>query len=421
MRVVLLEGRSFCGGRAYAFREPTLGTTIDNGQHLLMGCYRATFEYLRHIGSLDQVSILPRLQVDFLGPDARPAPLVCPGWPAPWHLLAGLSRWRGVSWRDIWGLARRAGSVRRMDADDYATLDRRSVSEWLDTLEQGAQAREWLWTPLCLAIMNETPARASAAPFVMMLRDGLLDRTAPAGLAYPRTDLSNLLVTPALKFLRVQGALIQMGQVVTDLEYSNGRVQAVQCRNGQRIAADRVIVALPPRALQELVGHGAQSSHPYWHSLAAWDTVPIVSVHLWYDRPVLTRPMTGLIGSRFHWAFDKTAVLREVPDQGHCVALVVSAGRAEAAWSRAEVIRAAQDEMQRYFPAARGAQLRHAQVTKELHATVSLSKGSAARRLPTVTPWANLFLAGDWTQTHLPATIEGAIRSGQAAARAAAP
>lgn len=421
--ITLLEQRSFCGGRAYSFREPVTGDVVDNGQHIMMGCYRATLRYLEQIGASDGVTCEPRLTVWFAAAHGALHALDCPPWTAPWHLAAGLARLRGFGFGNLWRLRKALRQLRDMDAAHYAALDQWSVAEWLAQCGQDARASAALWTPLTLAVMNEVPERASAAAFARMLHEGAMRADVPLGLVVPRRRLSALLVDPAVATLQSRGADVRCTTVVEQLVFADGRVRGVRDRNGNLLEGDVIISALPPRELQRLLAASGVAEDPHWAPLRAWDSVPILAVHLWYDRPVLPQPMVGLLDSPFHWAFDTTtlcaASVGDGPREQRCVALVSSACRDLIAASRAEVAAAAEAAMQRYFPLAREATLQHVQMTRELHATVGVTKGSAARRLPTRTPWPNVFLAGDWTQTFLPATIEGAVRSGVAAAEAA--
>lgn len=411
MHVTLCEQRSFCGGRAYAFREPVTGATIDNGQHLFMGCYRATFDYLQKIGAADGVTMELRLRVPLVDAAGRAATLDCPGWPPPWHLLAGLWWLRGFSKRSLWRLMKwfpspLAGEGR---GEGYAQFDHLSIADLLDQLGQDAAAREVFWTPLVLAVCNETPARASAAPLLAVMREAFAQRDVPTGLAFPRRDLSALLVHPAVAFVRARQGVVCEAATVEAILRNGATVTGVRLRGGEVLRADAYISALPPRPLHTALSADGGALPTGWDRLRAWQGVPLLSVHCWFDRPVMDVPMLGLIGSRFHWMFHK----------GHGVALVASAAREEAAWPRDRVIAEATQTVRHYLPAACDAKIMHVQVTKELEATISIAPGTAAMRLPTHTPWSNFFLAGDWTATGLPATIEGAVRSGQAAAVAA--
>lgn len=409
--VTLCEQRSFCGGRAYSFREPVTGAMIDNGQHLFMGCYRATFDYLQKIGAADGVTVEAKLRVPLVDAAGRAATLDCPGWPPPWHLLAGLWRLRGFSKRSLWQLMRKLPSplAGEGEGEGYAQFDHLSIADWLDQLGQDAAARAIFWTPLVLAVCNETPERASAAPLRAVMHEVFARKNTPMGLAFPRRNLSTLLVHPALAWLRARGADVREATTVEAILHNHATIAGVRLRGGAILHADTYISALPPRPLLTAMSANGGTLLAGWERLREWQGVPILSVHCWFDRPVMDVPMLGLIGSRFHWVFNK----------GNCIALVASAVREEATWPRERVIAEATHTVRQYLPAARDAKILHIQVTKELEATVSIAPGTAALRLPTHTPWPNFFLAGDWTNTGLPATIESAVRSGQSAAAAA--
>lgn len=412
-RVTILEARRFAGGRAYAFCDPATQQTLDNGQHLLMGCYQSTFEYLRTIGSAAQVEQCGTFDVTFRRADGSAPRLQCPPWPAPLHFAAGLWKMAGFSRGDLFRLGVGALPLMRMRPEVIAAYDNISVAQWLDTLGQSAVARKLFWEPLCLAVMNDTLDRASVAPLLAILREGLFNRAVPQGLAFPRASLSALFVDPALAWLAGRGARIDLGVGVDALTLQNDRIGCIRTMRGDTLPIEQIVCALSPRELLALLQRSGLAAAAPWSALAAWDTVPIVSVHLWYDRAILADRMVGLLDSPFDWVFPKDDI-----SGAHCVALVASAARDVAELPRAELLALAQCEVARFFPVARDATLRHAQMTKELHATVSLTPGSAARRLGPATPYANCWLAGDWTNTGLPATIESAIRSGGAAIRA---
>lgn len=419
-RVTLCEARSFCGGRAYSFTDPKTGEIIDNGQHLLMGCYRATFDYLARIGSRALVTVAPQLRVDLLRPDGTATEFSCPRLPAPWHVILGLLRWRSFPTRDVWRLRRGLGAWDGVVSPRPARHDplNISVAEWLDRCGQSLRARELFWEPLTVAVMNETMARAAAAPFLAMLREGLQTRGVPQGLAFPRAPLSHVFVDPAVAYVTARGAQIRTATTITQLDADPHHVRAVHTRAGEVLTADALIMALPPRELSRVMAASPWGAREPWTSLTAWESVPILSVHLWYDRPVLPASMVGLIGSPFHWAFDQQTLAGAKVGGRSSIALVSSACREMVAWSRDAIVQAAQQTIATYCRSAAGVTPRHTQVTKELHATVSLTPGIDGVRLSTRTGIRNLFLAGDWTQTYLPATIEGAVRSGYAAARA---
>ncbi|MBI2345293.1 MAG: pyruvate kinase, partial [Deltaproteobacteria bacterium] len=375
--VTLCEQRSFCGGRAYAFREPVTGDCIDNGQHLFMGCYRSTFAYLEKIGAGEGIITERRFTVPMMTADGRRNLLSCPDWRPPWHLLAGLWRLRGFPKRDIARLM--AGLIALARKGATLGADRISAAQLLDRLGQSARSRSLFWTPLVLAVCNETPERVSAAPLIAVIREAFGRRNGPQGLSFPVRDLSSLLVAPALTYLRARGSRLCEAAQVTALDRSDAGITGIGLRSGERLTADAYISAMPPRSLHRLLTAGVGTVPAGWERLNEWEEVPICSVHLWADRPIMTERMVGLLDGPFHWAFGQ--------DGGRRVALVTSAARELVVWPRERIVKEAIDALQRYLPTARGAVMRHVQVTKEITATVSLTPGSAVRRLPTVTPW----------------------------------
>lgn len=407
-QVTVLEQRAMCGGRAYAFTDPKSGHVVDNGQHVLMGCYQAALRYVDRIGAREHLHECSTLRVDLQDAQQRVSSLHCPPIPTPLHVFAGLLRMRAFPKRDVWRLLRHANTLHSMTPELYALRDEWSVSDWLDHCGQSDAARRILWEPLTLAVMNETMERASAAPMLMIMREGLLSRGVAQGLVIPRANLTTTLIDPALTALEQSGAAVRSTSGVERILCADGRVTGVQLRNGESLHSDVVISAVPPQALAKIIAASLELQRAHWDTLEQWQGVPILSVNLWFDRPVLEQRMVGLYDTPFHWAFDRG-------DGG--VALVASACGDIIKWSRQETLDAAITMMRTYFPKARAAQVKHTQLTKEMQATISMDVGSAARRLPTRTPWPNLLLAGDWTQTYIPATIEGAVRSGNVAAQ----
>jgi predicted NAD/FAD-dependent oxidoreductase len=201
-----------------------------------------------------------------------------------------------------------------------------------------------------------------------------------------------------------------VGAPVAGLSTIDGAVRGLRLRDGGEVEVDACVAALPPRALEPLVP--AELADRL--ALGRFETSPIVSAHLWLDRPVLEEPFVGLLGTTTHWLFDRS---RLVPDAGGpCVSAVISAGREAAGWETSRVAATVLDDMRTLLPAARGAQLRHVVVVKERHATIAPTPEAERLRPPAETPLANLFLAGDWTATGLPPTIESAVLSGERAA-----
>jgi squalene-associated FAD-dependent desaturase len=421
-RVVLLERRSFLGGRAYSFTDKTTGDTIDNGQHLMMGCYHRTLGFLEKIGSLDKLKFQPDPQVDFLqeGADGEVtrASFKCPPLPAPLHLLGGLARLKTIGWGDRLralgvGLAVRATGG---DRDKLADI---TVREWLDSLGQSERIQRRFWSPMALATLNEPPDVASADMFAQVIELGFMRTKRDSAMVISQVGLSDLYTRQAQRFIEDRGGELRLNADVSQIEFEAGAAAGVTLRSGDRIEADAVISAVPYFALRRMLPAEFAAAHfPYLDRLKS---APIVSINLWYDEPITDIEFAGLLDSPVEWVFNKNAINK---GGGHNpgrrrqhLALVISGAHEAATRPKEELIALADAEVKRFFPAARRRRPFHAFVVREHDATISHPVGTARLRPSGRTGFDNFFLAGDWTATGLPATIEGAVQSGQDCAR----
>ena len=419
-RVLVLEARPHLGGRARSFVDPETGSVVDNGQHLFMGCYRETLRFLGRLGSLDRLYLQPRLHVPFLDPGGRASAFSLPALPVfSWSVLWGLLRYPGLPFRGRWGLLRVAREVRRRTRGEGRAsadaLDDRSVTSWLASLGQGTAAGERLWRPLAIAALNEDPDRASAAMLLPVLREMFMGGAAGSRLGVPRVGLSDLYTEPAAHFLRARGSEIRLRAQVRQVLFEGGRASGVLLADGGRVAGAQVIAAVPPDDLLEMLPSEI-ASDPFFAGCSRLETSPIVSVYLWFGSEITDLPFAGLIGGEWQWLFNRRAFAGRSP-AGHGVTMVCSAARSFVEASRETLVRKALQDLHRFVPASRRAVLRHSLVLKEKRAAMAPLRGGLALRPPWRTPVAGFHLAGDWTATGLPATIEGAVISGHACAR----
>jgi zeta-carotene desaturase len=428
IRVLLLEARPHLGGRARSWIDPDTGAVVDNGQHLFLGCYRETIRLLERIGAAGRLEIQPRLEVPFVEPGGRVVRFRLPPLPSPWNLAAGFLRFPGLALRDRLGLLRVTREVKGRSrvrpapgaaggaapAREIADLDDRTVSSWLASLGQSARAGERLWYPLAIAALNEDPERASAAMFLPVLREAF--RTGAAGfrIGIPRVGLSDLYVEPAVRFLRSRGCEVRLRTQVRQVLIEGGRCTGILLPDGYRLAADAVVAATPPPELLEMLPSEI-AADPFFSGVARLEASPIVSVYLWFGSPVTDLAFTGLIGGTWQWLFNRKTFAGKAGG-AHGVTLVRSAARALVDRPRDALVRSALEEVHAFFPQARRANLRASLVVKERRAALAPLRGTLALRPPCRTPFRGLHLAGDWTATGLPATVEGAVWSGHACA-----
>jgi squalene-associated FAD-dependent desaturase len=417
LRVVVLDARSQLGGRATAFADRETGELVDNGQHVLFGCYRATFEFLERIGALDNVRVQPALSVPYLDGAGRRTVLRCPSLPSPLHLIAGVLDWDAIGWRDRLACLSLAGPLRRarrelLSSGTVTPTPDGTVSEWLAAHGQQGQLRSWLWEPLAVAALNQSPDVAAATTFLRVLAEMFgADRTASA-LALPTRPLHQMYAEPARAFIESRGGEVRLNalaRVIVD----RGRLVGVHVR-GARVETARVIAAVPWFDMRRLFG--GVSAAPLESIIADADrmaSMPIVTVNLWYDRRVMEDSFVGLPGREMQWVFDKRIAFGR--EASH-LSLVSSGATRLTSMTKDELIEVAASEVAAALPAVRAARLTHATVVREKQATFSLAAGQPPRP-GTLTPLPGLYLAGDWTDTGLPGTIESAVISGHRAAR----
>jgi squalene-associated FAD-dependent desaturase len=420
--VLLLERRGVLGGRATSFPDAATGEDVDNGTHLMIAGYGATLDLVRRAGASDLLLVQDHLKIDYRD-DRGWTSLDCPPLPAPWHLLAGLVPLR-LPWRSRWdavrlGLSARAGKVPR----DI------TLAEWFRRTGQTATTRRLLWDPLATAILNETPERAAAVLFREVFREAFLRRRDAARLVFLRAGYGRLHERLAAYF-RGRGGLVRRRALVESIEIEGDRVRAVrytqraetrdEIRRGvrahpERVEADAVVAAVPWSALPSLVPEPLRAERPFADAVRLRGS-PIVSIELWLDRVVMDRPMAGLRDTEVEWVFDKGRLYGREGAPQH-LAFIVSAAHRAVPRPNAELTGLAEAALRRYFPAMAEARVLRSLVLREPEATFSCDPEAEALRPGPATPVRGLVLAGDWTATGLPATIEGAVRSGRTAAR----
>ena len=405
---IVLDARPRLGGRATAFPDRDTGELVDNGQHVLFGCYRETLAFLERIGAAGNVRVQHALEIPFLDASGRRSLLSCPPLPAPWHLLAGVLRWDALPLRDRLSAIRLARPLRNAVATDRAL----TVAGWLRAHRQSDELIAWLWEPLAVAALNQPISEAAAAPFVRVLSDMFAPDRRASALVLPSTPLDRMYAEPARAFIESRGGQVRtsaLARVTTD----GIRVTGVQLRD-EWIPAGTVISTVAWHQLRTLFEAVPAVLTEQVDNASRMHSKPIVTVNLWYDRVVMEDQFVGLHGRSMQWVFDKRRVFGETASH---LSLVSSAASALVSLDSKQLIELAAREISESLPAAAAATLVRATVVREKHATFSLSPGQPPRPT-TVTPLKGFYLAGDWTDTGLPGTIESAVLSGRLAALA---
>ncbi|MCX6138419.1 MAG: hydroxysqualene dehydroxylase HpnE [Ignavibacteriales bacterium] len=415
--VHILEQSPQCGGRARSFRDPVTGDDVDNGQHILMGCYHETLRFIERIGTRRLISVQQPLRSVFREKNHLPHVLSALPLPAPLHALSALLRFHALNWSERMAAVRAAWALVLTDESQASHLQLLTVRQLLDSLGQPERCRTAFWDVLCVGMLNERSSVASASMFVRTLQRLLSGKRSDASIVLPCAGLSSVLVDPAIEALRKRGAQIETSSTVELFEESGGIIQKVVVTGGRELTPRAIISAVPFFALS-VVGDGYLIDRlPSVRKAERLRPAPIVSVHLWFDRPVMREKFSAILNSPIQWAFN-TGVIQRKKEEGSHLSLVISGAREEVEIEKEEIKAMAVRELGLIYPFARTARLIHSLVVKERRATFSPAPGTEELRPPSPTAIGNLFLAGDWTATQLPATIEGAILSGATSAAA---
>ncbi|MGH9396032.1 MAG: hydroxysqualene dehydroxylase HpnE [Terriglobia bacterium] len=427
-RVRLLEQKPYLGGRARSFHHAITDATVDNGQHIFMGCYHETIKFLKTIGTVDRVRFQPRLSVHFMDRKDGLTSLKCPPLPAPWHLFAGVLKSNSFSFGEKMQVLRLGRALQSPNSGIKSQdLGRLTVDGWMAQMGQSERLRRNFWDLLCIAALNEDARIAAASVFEPVLRLALFQSAADSRIGLAAAGLSECYTGAAAAFIRTRQGEVALERNVAEFIFSgeeNGAggqrrgKTALACRgvrlaDGSVIEAGAVISAIPSFQLAGLLPEAALHGEPFFSGLILMQPSPIISLNLWFDREITDLEFVGLRGTVIQWLFNKRKILRS--GEPH-ISLVISGAHEYIQREKEELLSLAIGELRDLFPAAREAKLLHSLIIKERFATFSPDVDAAQRRLTTVTPVRGLYLAGDWTATGLPATIESAVKSGYAAA-----
>ncbi len=412
--VLLLESTAAGGGRARSFVDRRTGDAIDNGQHALMGCYDEFLRLLSRLGTrqalYESELRIPLCDPALPSPSARTAAIEAVRLPAPLHFAARPAALRHLSLRER--LAALVAGQRLVWRYGPASAPDVTVAAALDALGQSARARHALWDPLVWATLNADPERASARLLAAVVGRALLASRDGSRFLLPALPLSELYVEPGRKYLEARGGAVRTRAAVDTVCVEGGRSVGVRV-DGERIDADAVILAVPPPALQRLAIPGV-SPHA---SLAK--ATPIVSVTLWLDRDPGGPPFLGLLGCDTQWIFQVDRIHGRRSAGGHRLACVRSGAEAWEDVPRPEIAAAVLRDARRALPGMANVRVLHDLVVTEHAATLAPDPELQPLRPGCRTVVEGLFLAGDWIDTGLPATLESAALSGHRAATAA--
>ena len=422
IRVTLLESRSRLGGRATSVRDRVIGMTIDNCQHVAMGCCTNYLNFCRNTGI--DCWLQRERELYFVGPTGedgraamsrfRASPL-----PAPLHLFPSFLCSRLLSWRDKWAIGH---ALRRLARSNSEHGGQQSFSEWLDRQGQTTGAVDRFWKIVFVSALSESFDRISVSCARKVLVDGFLAHPNGWDVWIPTVPLETLYGDRVTAWLTSRNATVRLGSRVRKLVPGASGIQAVELSDGEQLSADHYILAVPHYAVPEILSPEPLMSRLF-EDIEQIENAPITSVHLWFDRPISSQPHAVLTNRLSQWMFNHQSVeshgvraeaSRSTTENYYQV--VISASQEIVGQDQQTVINQVVSELGSIWPEAAAARLLHARVITDRRAVFSPKPGVDQLRPTQQTPIPNLQLAGDWTQTGWPSTMEGAVRSGYLAA-----
>lgn len=395
-QVEILEAKPFAGGRAASYEVPGLdaGHSIDNCQHILLRCCVNLLDFYRRLGVSDSIDF--HSGINFIEPGGRISTMQAGALPAPLHFTGSFASLKFLSLADKLAVARALLALRR--ERHRADLETISMLDWLREKRQTRGAIERFWHPVLVSAINEDLDRMAAAHGFQVFWLGFLAAKTSYQMGIPKVPLSQLY--SERHWSAMPGVRFRFKSPVTAIHPGGGLITAVECA-GESISADHYISALPSDRLSALVPQLPIE----W---SRFEPSPITGIHLWFDRPVTRLPHGSLLDRTIQWFFNK--------QDGRYLQLVVSASRPLLKMSKSAVVVLALKELAEFLPEVGAARLLDSHVVKEVKATFSALPGLESRRPGAATIYENLSLAGDWTRSGWPSTMEGAVRSGYIAA-----
>jgi squalene-associated FAD-dependent desaturase len=417
--VTVLERKPYVGGRACSYEHPTLGEVVDL-QHVLLGCCTNLIDLCEQAGSADKIRWYDKQT--FLEPNGRSSTIVTSGLPAPFHFAPSFVGMSMLGWKDKVGLARGLMEFFR----GYPADDNESVEQWLKRTRQTELSIRHFWNPILMATLNDGAAHCSTRYGGKVFHELFIKSSTGGRLGIPTVPLSEFYADVA-RLIEARGGTVQLRASVEAITQEQDGRWRVSVADTDYIA-DSIVLALPFEQTQKLLPAVRLNDQFARPDLNARDELelkmarqvhsPFTSILLWFDREITDLDHAWLLDTTIEWFFHKSRIRRYAPEKGSYVELVIAGSRAQLGMTREEILSPALRELAMFFPEVKRAKLVKSGVLKEARATFSVVPGLDRFRPGQATEWPGLFLAGDWTATEWPSTMEGAVRSGRLAAGA---
>ncbi len=417
--VTLIERKPYVGGRACSYEHPALHEVVDS-QHVLLGCCTNLIELCQQSGSADKIRWYD--EQTFLESNGRSSTISTSSLPAPFHYAPSFLTMSTLNWKDKVGIARGLTEF----FHGYPASDNESVEQWLQRTRQTPQSIRHFWNPIIMATLNDSAANCSTRYAGKVFHELFIRSSTGGRLGIPTVPLSDFYLAAARLIQSCGGTLHLRAGVESISQQPNGRWRATTATT--EYTADSILLALPFEQAQKLLPaiqlNDSKSSQSVditarlELNMSKFIHSPFTSILLWYDRQITDLDHAWLLDTTIEWFFHKSRIRRYAPDHGSYVELVIAGSRAQLSMTREQILSSALKELQLFFPEVKQAKLIKSAILKEARATFSVLPGLDRFRPPQTTGWPGIFLAGDWTDTNWPSTMEGAVRSGRLAAGA---
>ena len=418
-RVMVLERKPYVGGRAYSYEHPALGEVVDS-QHVLLGCCTNLIGLSEQAGSADKIRWYDKQT--FLEPNGKSSTIATSNLPAPLHFAPSFVEMSMLGWKDKLGMALGLMEFFR----GYPAEDNESVEDWLKRTRQTERSIRHFWNPIVTATLNDTVAHCSMRYAGKVFHELFLKSSTGGRLGIPTVPLSEFYAAIA-RLIEARGGTVQLRasvEAITQQDDGRWRVSVAD----RDYVADSVVLALPFEQTQKLLpairlnehyaGLASNTRDELELKLAQQTHSSYTSVLLWFDREITDLDHAWLLDTTIEWFFNKSRIRKYAPEKGSYVELVIPSSGAQLSQTREEILSSALRELQMFFPEVKRAKLVKSGVLKEARATFSVVPGLDRFRPGAKTGWPGFFLAGDWTATEWPSTMESAVRSGRLAAGA---
>ena len=410
--VRIYESCNHLGGRAYSFTDRDFKYTLDNGQHILMGCYQYTLDYLKKIGSFQHLDIENNLNVSFRSIDKTDFTLRCNNLPAPLHIFHGLKKIEFVSIKDLFRFF-----IFGINIYFYRFLKKRegSAKQFLQNLNQREEIIKKVWEPIAVSVFNSKSAEIPAQLFIDTIYEMFFKYNRFSNFILPSSSLENIFVLPAEKYIVSNRGKIFLNKKISKFNIVENRMVSVETAKGEKIEGDIFILSIPLNSLLRIVGADKIINED--HSRVAHHEVfknfrysPIIAGYILLNEKIMDNKFQFFLGSNIQVLFDKTEICNLDPDK-QLLSFVVSAADDLINKSRKELETLFLSELFSLFPSLSSKNILFCKIIKQKEATLLLDGIANNNRMSTKTKIDNIFFVGDWIATGLPATIESAVKS----------